>query len=91
VAQIAFEVESVFTVTGRGVVVLARWLGPQSFASLSGATLHGVSIEPWTDIPRQQGPDGQPRLDLFAFVLRRPEDRPRFVPGERILLEVPAE
>jgi hypothetical protein len=91
VAQIAFEIESVFTVTDRGVVVLARWLGPQSFASLSGATLGGVPIEPWTDIPRKLGLDGQPRLDLFAFVLRRPEDRPRLVPGERVLLEAPIE
>jgi hypothetical protein len=91
VAQIAFEIESVFTVSGRGVVVLARWLGPQSFASLGDATLGGVPIEPRTDIPRKLGLDGQPRIDLFAFLLRRPEDRTRFVPGERVLLEAATE
>jgi hypothetical protein len=91
VGPIAFEIESVFTVTGRGLVVLARCLEPQSFVTLRYATLGGVPIEPWTDIPRKLEPDGQPRLDLFAFVLRRPEDRPRLVPGERVLLEAPIE
>jgi hypothetical protein len=91
VPSIPFEIEHVFSLTGRGVVVLARWLGPESFTSLHGATLGGVSIEPWTEIPRAHHPDGRLRLDLFAFLLSRAEDRDRFAPGARVLLEASAE
>ena len=90
-ARIPFEVEAVFTVTGRGVVVTAKCLGPQSFTSLDGATLCGIPIEPWTQIPRALGADGRQRLDLFAFILSHPEDRERLAPGAHVFLEALAE
>ena len=88
-ARIPFEVEHVATITGRGVAVFARWLGPEQFESLRDATLGGCPIEPWTDVPRSIGPDGKQRLDLFGFVLRDPADRERLAPGQRVELVTP--
>ena len=85
-ARIPFEVENIVTITGRGVFVVARWLGPDDFENLREATLGGCPIEPWTEVPRSLDSDGNIRLDLFAFMLRRGEDQTRFVKGQRVEL-----
>lgn len=39
-----------------------------------GATLGGVPIEPYLDIPRKLAENGQVRLDVFVFQLSDPKD-----------------
>jgi hypothetical protein len=87
-SEIAFEVEQAITVTGRGAVVLARPLQELLELSLSPeATLDGHPLRPMLDIPRVIGPEGGPRLDLFAFTLLRAEDLAYFTPGRKVILK----
>jgi hypothetical protein len=89
--RIPFEVESTVTITGRGGFVLARRLGPITWATLQGATLGGCPIEPWTDIPRALDSAGRQRIDLFAFHLSNDADLSRFIPGLHVDLAVKSE
>ncbi len=84
--MIPFVVERVVTIQDRGVVVLARSLAEQNFVLTDRATLDGVPIERWTDIPRTLKPDGGIRLDLFAFKLRAAEDKEQFQEGQQVEL-----
>jgi hypothetical protein len=86
--EIVFEVEQAITVTGRGAVVLARPLQELIELSLSpDATLDGHPLRPMLDIPRIIEPEGDPRLDLFAFTLVRAEDLAHFTPGRKVILK----
>jgi len=87
--RISFDVEQIVIATGRGVLVVARWLGPEPVGELRNATLGGAPIEPWTDIPRSLDERGVPRADLFAFQLQNAGDHQRFAPGQRVDLITP--
>jgi hypothetical protein len=83
---VPFEVEDVLPITGRGVVVLARALSTRDFHVGTNSTLAGCPISPALEQPRALTPDGRPRLDLFAFQLRNPDDAGRFARGETVWL-----
>jgi hypothetical protein len=86
VDEVPFEVEHAGTVGGRPVV-LARLLGPAGDLTVNAeSTLEGRPLDPYLDVPRTLGPDGRPRLDLFAFRLRHERDLSHFAPGQRVLL-----
>lgn len=85
---IPFEVE-VLLDWPRLPMVFARQLGEHEFAVSDASRLHGCPIEPAVTRPHAQRPDGTPRLDLWAFVLRSPGDLARFHVGQRVLLDAP--
>jgi hypothetical protein len=81
---VAFEVEKVFEIAGRGVV-FARALEDANFPFTVEATLQGCAVTGF-DVPRAVGSDGQVRRDLFAFFLERAGDRGKFSKGQRVKL-----
>jgi hypothetical protein len=83
---VPFEVEEVLAITGRGMVVVARALRTSDFVLGDSSTLAECPIAPVLEQPRALTPKGNPRLDLFAFVLRNPDDASRFQPGETVFL-----
>lgn len=85
---IPFEVE-VLLDWPRLPVVFARQLGEHAFAVSDASRLNGCAIEPSVTQPRALRPDGSPRLDLYAFVLRASEDLARFHVGQQVLLDAP--
>lgn len=84
-AKTTFVVEHVVGLEGRVYVLVALRAGPD-FTLRPGAQLNGVDIESWTDQPRAILPDGAPRTDLFAFVLKNAEERTRFTAGQVVAL-----
>jgi hypothetical protein len=83
---VPFEVEEVLPITGRGMIVLARALSSSDFSVGDSSMLAGCPIAPVLDQPRALTPDGHLRLDLFAFILRNPDDGARFQRGETVFL-----
>ena len=81
---IPFQVE--FVAAERGYLI-ARQLAPRPFRLVEGSQLDGCPLEPrHLEVPRASNPDGTPRTDLFAFLLRRREQAARFKPGDRVEL-----
>lgn len=80
----SFEVEAVLDVGGQ-TVIFARILAPRDFALNEESRFGGCPIVPVLSQPRAMRPDGSPRTDLYAFVLRRREDGDKF----RVGLQVP--
>ena len=86
--EIAFEVESTVEAAGHAYV-LARLLDPgANFEVPPGTTLGGYVLDEFLNIPPASGAPGQ-RGELFAFCLHTAGDRPHFVEGERVVLELP--
>ena len=86
--NVAFEVESTVETAGHAYV-LVRLLDPGTrFEVPPGATLGGYALDEFINIPPASGAPGQ-RGELFAFCLRTASDRPNFVEGERVFLQVP--
>ena len=89
VPDVTFEVESTVETAGH-VYVLARLLDPGSSVDVPpGATLGGVALDEFMNMPIASGTPGQ-RGELFAFCLHALDDRPHFVEGERVVLHVPS-
>jgi hypothetical protein len=85
---VTFVIEQSFESFGRAIV-FARATNPSApFSVGPGARLGGHAIEPWLDIPRVLGADGQPRTDLVAFQLTRCSDRSRLNVGDCVDLDV---
>ena len=63
------------------VYVFARQLEPGSFTLTDDSTLGGVAIRRWLEQPRKVRDDGSLDTEVFAFVLRNPDDRERFHEG----------
>jgi hypothetical protein len=83
-----FRIDEPFSVAGRGTFVGARLVsGSVDFTLTAAATLSGCGIEPWLDMPRKGGSDGQQELDYFVFKLREPADRDKLRPGQLASLE----
>jgi hypothetical protein len=79
-----FEVVAAFEALGRGYVI-ARLLDPSaSFEVADDATLGGVAVERWLEMPRIFDEARRPRFDVFGFCLRRREDLARFNTGDRV-------
>jgi hypothetical protein len=83
-AAIPFQIELVMAPRG---YVLARALEERSFELVEGTRLGGFPVEPrYLDVPRAMSPDGTPRLDIYAFLLKHREHAARFKPGDRVEL-----
>jgi hypothetical protein len=86
--QFTFRIEQTFSVAGRGTFVATRLVsGGVDFTLSAAAILAGCGIEPWLDMPRKVGSDGQQELDYFVFKLREPADRHKLRPGQLVSLE----
>ena len=83
---ILFEVEQTAWIAQHLPIVLARILDPQEFVLGAAATLGGCRLAQFLEIPRSVRADGSPRINLFAFALRDPEELARFTPGEVVEL-----
>ena len=64
----------------------AQLIGDNDFKLSEKSTLGNVAIENWLDIPGETDDDGNPRTDLFAFLLRENNDRNRLKPGDIVEL-----
>lgn len=83
-----FQIESIFKLKARNkICVFARLLGKNDFKLSEQSTLGNVDIENWLDIPQQTDDDGNPRTDLFAFLLKKNNDRNRLSPGKIVELK----
>lgn len=92
------RVEGLFQARGRWTVIAGVADGRGALEVDPETTLAGCPVEPWLEQPRKRDEDGRARTDLWAFILRDPEDAPRFavggvcalLPGRiRALLEAP--
>ena len=83
--RIEFEIEEIVT-RDDGVFVRARWMGPDIFATLHATTLGGAPIVEWCELPPAAG-DDPVALGSYTFQLVHEDDRERFEPGARALLE----
>jgi hypothetical protein len=80
-----FEIEEMRMVRNRAYV-FARFLEPRSFSLCGQHYLHGYPIEPWIGQPRVLSEGGEPRSDLFSFVLRNVEDLSHLRSGQLVEL-----
>jgi len=85
-ARARFIVEAVTTISGRGVLVLARRGDAVEFWLNASTTLDGCPVA-GGDIPRALDESGKPRLDLWGFFLRNDRDREKFSVGKVVQLE----
>ncbi len=82
--DIEFIIETVLQSQG---YVLARICEPTDFSLTTSATLNGISIWPVLQQPRAlESESGQPRHDLFAFVLANRSDITKFKPNTSVFL-----
>lgn len=83
-AALPFQIE--FVMPERGFVI-ARALEATAFRLVEGTTLGGFRLDPrQLDVPRAKNPDGTPRTDLFAFLLKDPANAARLKPGDKVEL-----
>jgi hypothetical protein len=82
-SEIDFVIEAVLKSKG---YVLARICASTDFSLTLSATLGGVPIRPVLQQPRALNQSGQPRHDLFAFVLQSSSDIAQFKPNTTVLL-----
>lgn len=77
-----FQVE---VVDPGGRFVMCRELERNRFQLVAGSQLGGVEVTHATQ-PLATGSDGDPRVDLYLFRLKRPEDARRLKVGETVML-----
>ena len=83
-AALPFQIE--FVMAERGYV-LARALEGRNFRLVEGTKLGGYPVEPrHLDVPRAKNPDGTPRTDLFAFLLKDRAQAARLKAGDQVEL-----
>ncbi len=85
-AIIKMRVESAFQV-GRDACVIARPLEKKEIIVSAKSRLGGAPLKPFLQIPRSIREDGTPDLEIFAFVLSRADDLPRFKAGDEVVFE----
>jgi len=61
-----------------GSHIFARQLAACDFSVSASSQLGGVPIQPSLSQPRALRPDGSPDLDIWAFVLREPQNAGNF-------------
>jgi hypothetical protein len=83
--KILFEIGET-RVIRRRAYVFARMLEPRGFSLCGQYYLGGFPIEPWIGRPRALSEDGEPRTDLFSFVLRNVENLKALRSGELVEL-----
>ena len=66
--------------------LLARQIEAGHFSVSVSSRIGGVPIQPSLSQPRALKPDGSPDSDVWAFVLREPQDAERFSVGQTIEL-----
>ena len=79
-----FEVEA--RVPPPSAIVLARQLSDAPWEMPADPHFGGVPVEPVISQPRAMTPEGEPRFDLFALVLKRPSELGKFAIGEKVIL-----
>ncbi len=73
IKNVKFEIEYIYK--GKHPHIIARILTPeQNFYIGKKAYLNQIEIEPYLTMPRALNEKGEPRLDLFVFVLISPSD-----------------
>jgi hypothetical protein len=83
---VKFKVEFILKLDS-GSYVFARQLGVGNFSVSASSRLGGVPIQPSLSQPRAAMPDGSPDLDIWAFVMREPQDAEKFSVGQTVELE----
>jgi hypothetical protein len=83
---VKFKVEFIGKVDSSSFLI-ARQLEAGHFSVSASSQLGGVPIQQSLSQPRALKPDGSPDLDIWAFVLREPQDAQRFFVGQTIELE----
>jgi hypothetical protein len=86
--DVPLEIESVLEMSlpGQGVFVLARCVERIDFSICDAATLAGLPLAQYLDVPRLLSTNGQPRADVFAFRLLRASDAHCLAPGQQVTL-----
>jgi len=79
-----FKIDSIFKLKARNkTCVFAQLIGDDSDFKLSEKSMLGnAPIENWLDIPKVDDEDGNPRTDLFAFLLKENSDKDKLKIGE---------
>ena len=80
-----FEIGEVVEIKGQ-VYMFGRLLDEGNFVLSEGSSLGGVEIEQWTEQPRVLDERSQQRKDVFAFVLKKGEDRTKLHKGKTVVL-----
>ena len=82
-----FEIISVSTIHNRDQYIFARLIdGGVDFKLKDGATLGGIPIHNYLDIPRVTDQKDEPRLDIFVFKPLKPIAPDSFVEGQIVEL-----
>ena len=82
-----FEIISVSTIYNRDQYIFARYLdGAVNFKIKKGATLGGIPIHNYLEIPRVTDEQSEPRLDVFVFKPMQPIPPDNFVIGQVVEL-----
>jgi hypothetical protein len=82
-----FKIESIFKLKTRNkICIFAQLMGDNDFKLSEKAMLGNVEIENWLDIPGEPDEDGNPRTDLFAFLLKENNDKNKLKPGDIVEL-----
>ena len=84
-SKVIFEVENVAMIAGRGPLILVRRIGNTDFNVKPGLELHGREII-GGDIPRALDDEGNPRLDIWGFLLKYEGDKNEFAIGDIVEL-----
>ena len=83
-----FTIESLKEIRGH-VYVLAKQKSPGPFVVSEGATLGGVALAPWLEVPRAFQKYRKLRSDLFAFCLDEATSADSLQIDEEVVLECP--
>lgn len=78
-----FEVESVTEILNHGVVVFARKLEKGDFPLADNIFLNECEVKS-CDIPRKIDVNGDPRLDLWGFILVNKKHPSKFEAGDKV-------
>jgi hypothetical protein len=82
-----FKIESIFKLKASNkTCVFAQVIGSNDFKLTEKSTLGNIQIENWLDIPKANDEDGNPRTDLFAFLLKENNDKNKLRPGDIVEL-----
>lgn len=78
---IYLEIEGVFSVTNRGVFVMAKQIDPAlNFYVTEKSFLGGIELEKFLDVPRSIDENGKQRC-IVALKLKNPEDKEKLAVG----------
>lgn len=84
---VQFEIEDIFEIKGRGILVSARCLGQmENLWVTENSRLGNVPIRKWFEIPRKLDGDGTLRLDCIFFRLKDETDRHNLKKGQIVSL-----